>query len=46
VCVFNKYELCVVHKKIDCWLTISVFSTLKKSVNRGKTKSIKDGDAP
>jgi hypothetical protein len=30
VCVFKKYELCVVHKLIDCWLTIGVFSALKQ----------------
>jgi hypothetical protein len=46
VCVFKKYELCVVHKLIDCWLTIGDFSTLKQSVNHRKTASIKDGDAP
>jgi hypothetical protein len=46
VCVFKKYELCIVHELIDRWLTIIVLSTLKQSVNRGKTTSIKDGDTP
>jgi hypothetical protein len=46
VCIFNKYELCVVHKLINYWITVSVLSTLKQSVNRGKNTSIKDGDAP
>jgi hypothetical protein len=45
VCVFKKYELCV-HKLIDCWITVSVLSALKHSVNIGKTTSIKDDDAP
>jgi hypothetical protein len=35
VCVFRKYELCVVHELINCYIT-SVFSTLKQSVNHGK----------
>jgi hypothetical protein len=46
VCVFKKYELCVVRKLIDCWIKLGVFSSLNKSVNRGKTTIIKDGDAP
>jgi hypothetical protein len=46
VCVFKKYELCVVHKLIDCWIIVSVLSALKHSLNIGKTTSIKDGDAP
>jgi hypothetical protein len=46
VCVFKKYELCVIHKLIGCCLTICVFPALKKSLNHGKTTSIKDGDAP
>jgi hypothetical protein len=46
MCAFNKYELCDVHELIDRWLTISVFSSLKQSVNRRKTTSIKDGDVP
>jgi hypothetical protein len=46
MCVFKKYEMCVVHKLIDYWLTIDVLLALKQLVNRRKTTSIKDGDAP
>jgi hypothetical protein len=45
VCVhLKKFELCIVGKLIDYWLTTGVFFALKQSVNHRKNSSLNDGD--